>query len=150
MPKYRPADSPLLKTDEQVKFEISTEDLKVLSEFGEFITDDRVVLMRYNTEPEKVKFLRKSLATPNNFKIGEKSFKDVDLLIQRFFDYLSVTPEEFEEFKELEEEIRHFKNIKVYLEDISEIQKKIERSLPIQGSLPTGERVRRKVFSRRN
>ena len=127
VPKYRPADSPLLKTDEQVKFEISTEDLKVLSEFGEFITDDRVVLMRYNTEPEKVKFLRKSLATPNNFKIGEKSFKDVDLLIQRFFDYLSVTPEEFEEFKELEEEIRHFKNIKVYLEDISEIQKKIEK-----------------------
>lgn len=127
VPKYRPADSPLLKTDEQVKFEISAEDLEVLSEFGKFITDDRVVLMRYNTEPEKVKFLRDSLKTKNNFKIGEKSFKDVDLLIQRFFDYLSVTPEEFEEFKELEEEIRHFKNIKVYLEDISEIQKKIEK-----------------------
>ena len=127
VPKYRPADFPLSKTDEQVKFEISTEDLKVLSEFGEFITDDRVVLMRYHTEPEKVKFLRDSLKTKNNFKTGEKSFKDVDLLIQRFFDYLSVTPEEFEEFKELEEEIRHFKNIKVYLEDISEIQKKIEK-----------------------
>ncbi|MDD5689480.1 MAG: DEAD/DEAH box helicase family protein, partial [Caldisericia bacterium] len=127
VPKYRPADSPLLKTDEQVKFEISAEDLEVLSEFGEFITDDRVVLMRYHTEPEKVKFLRESLVTQNNFKTGEKSFKDVDLLIQRFFDYLGVTPEEFEEFKELEEEIRHFKNIKVYLEDISEIQKKIEK-----------------------
>ncbi|HOP33469.1 MAG TPA: DEAD/DEAH box helicase family protein [Candidatus Hydrothermia bacterium] len=127
VPKYRPADSPLLKTDKQVQFEVSVEDLKVLSEFGEFITDDRVILMRYNTEPEKVKFLRESLATQNNFKTGEKSFKDMDLLIQRFFDYLGVTPEEFEEFKELEEEIRHFKNIKVYLEDISEIQKKIDK-----------------------
>ena len=127
VPKYRPADSPLLKTDKQVKFEISAEDLEVLSEFGEFITDDRVILMRYNTEPKKVKFLRESLRTQNDFKTGEKSFKDVDLLIQRFFDYLSVTLEEFEKFKELEEEIRHFKNIKVYLEDISELQEKIEK-----------------------
>jgi len=127
VPKYRPADHPLSKTDEQVKFEISAEDLKVLSEFDEFITDDRVILMRYNTEPRKVKFLRESLATRNNFKNGEKSFKDVDLLIQRFFDYLSLTPEEFEELKELEEEIRHFKNIKVYLEDIREMQQKIQK-----------------------
>jgi len=127
VPKYKPADSTLLKTDAQVKFEISNNDLKVLSEFAEFIADDRVVLMRYNTEPEKVKFLRESLRTQNSFKTGEKSFKDVDLLIQRFFDYLSVTPEGFKELKGLEEEIKHFKNIKVYLEDISEMQDKIEK-----------------------
>ncbi|MGC8798443.1 MAG: DEAD/DEAH box helicase family protein, partial [candidate division WOR-3 bacterium] len=70
--------------------------------------------------------LRDCLKTQSNFKFGEKSFKNVDLLIQRFFDYLSVVPEEFKGLKELKEEIRHFKNIKVYLRDISEIQEKIE------------------------
>jgi hypothetical protein len=82
--------------------------------------------MLYNTEPEKIKILKESLTSPDNYKYGEKSFKNIDLLIQRIFDYFSVVPEEFEDLKELKEEIRHFKNIKVYLKDISEIQKKIE------------------------
>ncbi|MBC7197000.1 MAG: restriction endonuclease subunit R, partial [Deferribacterales bacterium] len=40
--------------------------------------------------------------------------------------YFSVTPEELKEFKELDEEIKHFRNIKVYLKDIDEIRKEIE------------------------
>jgi len=129
VPTYKSADS--LKTGEQIKFEISKfeiskKDFEILKRFNEFISDDRVLLMRYNTEPVKIKLLRERLTTQDNFKFGEKSFKNVDLLIQRFFDYLSIIPQKFKEFKELEEEIRHFKNIKVYLKDISEIQKKIE------------------------
>ena len=126
VPTYKPADYPLLKTKEQVKFEISAKDFEVLSKFNEFVADDRVLLMRYNTEPVKIELLRESLNTQSNFKFGEKSFKNVDLLVQRFFDYLSVIPEEFEGLKELKEEIKHFKNIRVYLKDINEIQKKIE------------------------
>jgi len=83
VPKYEPAKFPLLKTDERIKFEISANDLEVLNKFSEFLSDDRVLLMRYNTEPVKVKLLREGLKAQNNFKIGEKSFKDVDLLIQR-------------------------------------------------------------------
>jgi len=126
VPTYKSADSPILKTGEPIKFEISTNDFEILKKFNEFILDDRIFLMRYNTEPTKIELLRESLNTQNNFKFGEKSFKNVDLLIQRFFDYLSVIPKEFDKLKELEEEIKHFKNIRVYLKDISEIQKKIE------------------------
>jgi hypothetical protein len=36
-------------------------------------------------------------------------------------------PEEFEKLKELEEEIKHFENIKVSFKDISELNKKIEK-----------------------
>ena len=82
--------------------------------------------MLYNTEPEKIKILKESLTSPDNYKYGEKSFKNIDLLIQRIFGYFSVVPEEFEDLRELNDEIRHFKNIKVYLKDISDIQKKIE------------------------
>jgi len=126
VPIYKTAKDPIFRSNEQIKkFEISREDFELLKNFVEYIQDDRVFLVRYNTEPEKIKFLRESLEK-ERFKFIEKSFKNLDLLIQRYFDYLSVIPEDFEGLKELEEEIKHFKNIKVYLKEIDEIQKKIE------------------------
>ncbi len=125
VPTYKEAKYPLLNAKESMKFEISAKDFDVLNRFSKFVPDDRVLLMRYNTDPMKIEILRKSLNIQSNFQFGERSFKNVDLLIQRFFDYLSVIPEEVEGLKELEEEIRHFKDIKVYLKDISELQKKI-------------------------
>jgi hypothetical protein len=127
IPTYKSADYPLIKNRELAKFEITQKELKILKRYAEFLSDDRILLMLYNTEPEKIKNLKESLASPDNYKYGEKSFKNIDLLIQRIFDYFSVVPEEFENLKELKEEIRHFKNIKVYLKDISEIQKRIEK-----------------------
>jgi hypothetical protein len=54
------------------------------------------------------------------------NFKNLDLLVRRIFDYFSLVPKEFERLKELEEEIRHFKNIKVSLKDIDELNQKID------------------------
>jgi type III restriction enzyme len=42
-------------------------------------------------------------------------------------DYLGVTPEEVDELKPLEDEIRHFRHITVSLEDISKLKQKAER-----------------------
>ncbi len=127
VPTYKRAESPILKTVEQIKFEISDQDLDLLKRFVDFISDDRIFLMRYNTDPIRIKGLKENLENQNFFKHSERSFKNVDLLLQRFFDYLNVIPEEFKSLKELEEEIRHFRNIKVYLKDVSELQKRIER-----------------------
>lgn len=60
------------------------------------------------------------------YKNVERGYRNIDTAIQRIFDHFSVIPEEFEGLKKLEEEIKHFKNIKVYLKDVSEIQNKIE------------------------
>ncbi len=135
VPTYKLANRRLLETGEQVKFEISNQDFDLLKKFIGYVSDDRVFLMKYNTEPMRIKVLNENLKNQNNFKFGERSFKNVDLLIQRFFDYLNVIPEEFKNLKELEEEIRHFKNIKVYLKDINDIQKKIERVKDYPGQI---------------
>jgi len=127
IPVYQLADHPLIENRELVKFEISQRELEILKGYAEYISDDRIFLMLYNTEPEKIKILNNSLSSPDNYKYGEKNFKNIDLLTQRIFDYFSVVPEEFKELKELEGEIKHFENIKVYLRDINEIQKKIEK-----------------------
>jgi len=133
VPTYKKADYPLFKIKKQTKFQISNNDFQLLNEFINFLSDDRVILMKYSENlkqfpVEKVKILKESINKKDEFyKEGEKNYKNLDLLIQRFFDYLSIIPEEFERFKELQEEIKHFKNIKVYLTDISEIKEKIEK-----------------------
>jgi len=126
VPIYKQAVQPIYKAKERRKFEISQQDFELLSRFIQFIPDDRVLLMKYNTEPLKAKLLRENLNQQGNFKLGDKNLKNVDLIVQRIFDYFGITLEEFKELKKLEQEIKHFKNITVMLEDISAIQKKVD------------------------
>ena len=145
VPTYRLASSPLLMSKEELGFEISTKDFEVLRKFNEFVADDRVLLMRYkNAEPAKIKILREGIkkvdekedkgkkegdkSVRSYFKVNKdvNNIKNIDLLIQRFFDYLDVKLEIFDKIKKLEDEIKHFKNIKVYLEDIGKLQSAID------------------------
>lgn len=127
VPTYKATEFPIFKERSRAKFELSQADFEILNKFIEFIPDDRVFLMRYNTEPAKTKLLRDNLSEQSNFRLGERSFRNVDLLAQKMFDYFGLHPEEFEALQELKEEIKHFKNIKVALEDISELQTKVDR-----------------------
>jgi len=126
IPTYKLADHPLIKERDIAKFEITKNDYEILKRYAEFIGDDRIFLMSYTTEPEKISILRENLRSLDNFKTGEKDFNNIDLLIQRTFDYFSVVPENFKDLQELQNEITHFKNIKVYLEDISKLKDKVE------------------------
>lgn len=126
VPTYKPAEQPIYKAKERSKFEISQQDFEILNRYVQFIPDDRVLLMKYNTEPIKTKLLRENLNQQGNFRLGDKNFKNVDLLVQRIFDYFGITLEEFKELKKLEQEIRHFRSITVMLDDISAIQKKVD------------------------
>ncbi|MCK4241041.1 MAG: DEAD/DEAH box helicase family protein, partial [Candidatus Atribacteria bacterium] len=127
VPTYKEANYSLMKKRELTSFEINEQELEILKNYIEFIQDDRVFLMRYNSDPEKIKILKESINNPDRFKDSSKSFKNIDMLIQRIFNYFSIKPQELKNLKELDEEIKHYKNIKVYLEDISEIQNKVEK-----------------------
>ena len=127
IPVYKSADYTLMKKRDLAKFEISQSDLTLLKKYSHYISDDRVLLMLYDTTPKKIMLLRESLNNPDKYyKYGDKNFKNINILVQRIFDYFSVIPEELKEFKQVEDEIRHFRNIKVYLEDLSEIQSKVK------------------------
>lgn len=133
VPTYKPAEHSLLKAEKRwKKWEISEDELKLLNRFLDYL-DDRVILMRYSEyigdmPVEKLQFLRESLREKESYYLtSERRYKSPDVIIQRIFGYLSVVPVELERFKVLEEEIRHFKNIKVYLKDIRELREKIEK-----------------------
>jgi len=64
--------------------------------------------------------------TDRYYMPSARSYRNIDLLVRRIFDYFSIVPQEFERLKQLEEEINHFKNIKVSLKDISDLSEKIE------------------------
>lgn len=153
IPVYKVTESPMFKAGQKAKFEVSEADFKTLNNFVDFMSEDRVLLMRYNASPEKLTALREGIKDKQSYKIGERNFKDVDLLIQRILDYYDVCPEAFEKLKELGDEIKHFKNIKVFLEDVSAIKKKIElmKDYPLKvkeleeqyGKIPPKEFIRK-------
>jgi len=128
IPTYKEADYTLVGRRSLAKFEISQVELDLLKRYVEFIHDDRILLAVYETEPEKIRALKHSLIEDEDYyKQPGRSFKNIKLLVRRILDYFGVIPEEFEQLKELEDEIRHFKNIKVSLKDISDLQSRIER-----------------------
>ena len=127
VPTYKEANYSLMKKRELTSFEINEHELEILKKYIDFMQDDRVFLMRYNSDPEKIKILKESINNPDRFKDSNKSFKNIDILIQRIFNYFSIKPQELKNLKELDEEIKHYKNIKVYLEDIDKIKNKIEK-----------------------
>ncbi|MFQ5905936.1 MAG: DEAD/DEAH box helicase family protein [bacterium] len=128
IPTYKEADYTLVGQRSLAKFEITQSELDLLKRYVEFIHDDRILLAMYEAELEKLRILRHSLSSCDGYyKHDGRSFKNIDLLVRRILDYFSVIPEEFERLKELEEEIRHFKNIKVSLKDISDLQGRIEK-----------------------
>jgi len=126
VPVYKSAEFSILKKGvKQKMFEISDEDLKTLGNFSNFMNDDRILLMRYNTEPVKIKRMRESLKQNDIFNSGERNTRNIDLLVQRIFNYFSVIPEEVDTLKMLADEINHFKHIKVSLENVSALKDKI-------------------------
>ncbi len=113
VPTYKEVKEPIFMNRKDIaKFEISEEDFEMLKSFVQSL-DERVLLVKYDTEPIKVRFLKEQLEKKDLFRFDGKSIRNVDLLVQRFFDYLNIIPEEFEGFKELSDEITHFEKIKV-------------------------------------
>ena len=82
----------------------------------------------YEADPKKLDLLNRILANSTDyFRHTDRIHKNLDLLVYKLLSYFSVIPEEFKTLKELEEEIRHFKQIKVFLKDISGLQAKINK-----------------------
>jgi len=127
IPSYKSSDHSLAEQKRTAKFQLTDYELKLLQRYVNYINDDRVFIAKYNTEPRKVEFIRNSIENVDDYyAINGKSYKNIDILVQRIFDYFDIIPEEFEKFKQIDDEINHFKNIRVTIEDITELKNKTE------------------------
>jgi len=127
IPVYRWADKPMIEHGDSARFEIEPGERELLEKYVSYVDDDRVLMALYDAEPQKVGLLRDSVADTGRFyKDSGRSYRNIDLLVRRIFDYFGVIPQEFERLKPLQDEIRHFKNIQVSLKDISDLAGKVK------------------------
>jgi len=131
---------PVYKTTEKIlaeeqKYPISREDFDITLKFYKFL-GDKITLVKYDCEPkvlEKAKetFEHKENEPEKYYDFNESnSLFEPELILGRIFDYLCVKAKELEGFKQIENEIVHFKRIE--LSDgvkYEEIKKKIEEVL---------------------
>ncbi|MEA3340575.1 MAG: restriction endonuclease subunit R, partial [Chloroflexota bacterium] len=125
IPVFKMADHLLAEDRDPRKFETTVEERELLANYVNAV-DDRLLLARYGVEPERIAWLRRSFQGAGKYYNSRgKAVKHLDLLVRRAFDYFGVMPQEFERLKDLEDEIRHFRRIKVTLRDIYGLRKKI-------------------------
>ena len=127
IPVYREAGHTILEERKPRKFEIAEEELKHLRQYVGYLDDPRLLLCHHQATPKDIALLTRCLERPkDNFKtFNGRRYGRIDRLLSRLFAYFRVTPQEVDGLKPLEEEIRHFQHIRVFLEDIAELKAKI-------------------------
>ncbi|MEM5832123.1 MAG: DEAD/DEAH box helicase family protein [Candidatus Aenigmatarchaeota archaeon] len=131
VPKYKYSNVKLYE-DVKSRFAISKEDLDLLRKYLEFIKDNRIIMLKYSVEHAFVEFLRASLKETNVEKFYKEitdNILDVDLLLLKLKNFWEAHLQEFDRFDELKNEIKHYENIVVRLEEleIDELKQKVEK-----------------------
>ncbi|MGC8830673.1 MAG: DEAD/DEAH box helicase family protein, partial [Verrucomicrobiia bacterium] len=131
IPIYKDSEKFLIEEKEIQKYPISKEDFDITSQFYRFL-GDKIALAKYDSEVKVLKKAKESFSEESKNKYytlgkGETSLYEPELILDRIFDYFALRIEEFKEFKSLENEIVHFKNVKfIDGEKYEELKKRIE------------------------
>jgi len=120
VPVYKERDKAIRETRTQAKFALSTENLAVFQDYLEYIQDDRVLMALYDAKPKEIQLVREGIAQDvNSFRTDGPRYKNVDVMFQQFLRFISLYGKDFERFKQLEDEINHFRHIRVFLPEIA-------------------------------
>jgi type III restriction enzyme len=88
-----------------------------LKEFNSFVEDDRILTVSYEVEPKLIKFFRNSLLEQKDlsegryYKNSDIEIKNISTILNNLFRFWGAKFEEFKEFSELKDEIRHFEKV---------------------------------------
>jgi superfamily II DNA or RNA helicase len=128
IPVYRESERIFAEEREPQKYFISQDDFDTTSQFYGFL-GDKIALIKYDCEVKVLKKAKESFEKKEQYyDFSERnSLFEPELILDRIFDYLGVKSKEFEKFKELENEIIHFKKVRFTDgEKYDEIRRKIE------------------------
>jgi hypothetical protein len=119
VPVYKEREKTIRETRTQAKFALSTENLAVFQDYLRYIQDDRVLMALYDTSPKEIKLVREGIAQDgNSFRTDGPRYKNVDVMFQQFLRFISLYGKDFERFKQLEDEINHFRHVRVFLPEV--------------------------------
>ena len=129
IPVYKNSERIFAEEAEPQKYRISKQDFNITSRFYNFL-GDKISLAKYDCNIKVLKKIAQSfIANDHYYDFSEtKSLDEPDLILNRIFNYLGVKSQEFDKFKELENEIVHFKKVKFSDgEKYEEIKRTIEK-----------------------
>lgn len=128
VPVYKNSERIFAEEKDPQKYPISREDFDITSQFYGLL-GDKIALAKYDCEVKVLKKAKESFAEKDRYYDFNESNSlfEPELVLGRIFDYLGVKSREFEKFKELENEIVHFKKVRFSDgEKYEEIERKIE------------------------
>lgn len=118
VPVYRLQHALLHQTRQQVKFGLSPQNLDLLKRYLAYLEDPRLLLALHDASPAQIAALQSNLSHPDeHFSPDGPDYKNRQVLLRQAFTYLSLHGKEFEHFKPLEDEIIHFRQVRVSLKD---------------------------------
>ena len=124
IPKPIYSDEPVLRNKNIPKYKIAIKNYEEIIRYFNYIEDDRIILMNFNTSPEKIKKVREFIVNKRNFSLNIDNYINMNIQIQNLFNFFDLTLIKDIELKELTEEIGHYKKICVkaeYFEDFEAI-----------------------------
>lgn len=113
VPVYKNSERIFAEENNPQKYPISREDFYLTSQFYGFL-GDKIALAKYDCEVKVLKKAKESFTQEDRYYDFNQinSLFEPELILDRIFDYFGVKSKEFEKFKELENEIVHFKKIR--------------------------------------
>lgn len=129
IPVYRETGWAVVDARKPRKFEIATEELDLLQHYMDYLGDPRLLVIHHGATPAQIRRLREWLASPSDYfnTHNGRRYGRMDVLFSRLLAYFQVVPQEVYDLKPLKDEIDHFRHIRVFLKDISELKGKIQR-----------------------
>lgn len=128
VPMYRESTTLLHQESDLAKLLISSESLDLLTRYQAWLGDERLLLVLHGAKPMQIKALQQGLSHPDQrFRLDGPKYKSREVLMTQALRFFSLHGKDFEHFKELDDEINHFRHLRVTLEavDFSNLERKL-------------------------
>jgi hypothetical protein len=136
IPTYLDSALALVDQEEPRKFELRSDEFRQFKDYVEYLGDERLLLAHHNLLPEDIKLLEEGLQNKREYfatTTEGRKYGNINLIFPRLQQYFKVVPKEFNQLKPLEDEINHFKKIRVLIKQLAEeLQGKIQAVLEAQ------------------
>ncbi len=150
IPVYKTSDKHLVEEEEKEikKYPISKKDFEITSKFYELL-GDKIALVMYDCEPRVLKKAKESFSERDRYYRFSEDIPiyKPELILGRIFQYFGIRKKELEKFKELQDEIVHFRRIR--LSDGKEYEE-LRKRIDIIKNKPEEEKKLDELFKKGN
>jgi len=133
VPVYKSAEHILAEEREITRYHLNKEDFNLTKNYYNYLADDRIILMNYDTTPQVLEKIKESFIKEGEYYKFEENLMAIDnpaLILSKVINHFSLIPEKFDRFEKIERGkfIVHFERIKFNskIKNLEEFLKDIE------------------------